>query len=176
MSTTSRRSLAPQETISLSPGDPLRDLFEACKHGDVSRVRSLVTTQNVNARDTAGRKSSPLHFAAGRDNKQLYCSNNRLPLTVSWQHITIMICTLIMRWVILKSRWPFTLNWNIHVLITTLDSKNCFRNECCTECTQSQIFYISFNISSLSQYLILASIMNVFVHMRLEMRDQLMQI
>lgn len=66
MSAASRRSLAPQETISLSPGDPLRDLFEACKHGDVSRVRSLVTTHNVNARDTAGRKSSPLHFAAGR--------------------------------------------------------------------------------------------------------------
>ena len=65
MSTSSRRSLAPQETISLSPGDPLRDLFEGCKHGDVSRVRSLVTAQNVNARDTAGRKSSPLHFAAG---------------------------------------------------------------------------------------------------------------
>ena len=65
MSTSSRRSLAPQETISLSPGDPLRDLFEACKHGDVSRVRTLVTPHNVNARDTAGRKSSPLHFAAG---------------------------------------------------------------------------------------------------------------
>lgn len=61
----SRRSLGPQETISISPGDPLRDLFEACKHGDVSRVRTLVTPQNVNARDTAGRKSSPLHFAAG---------------------------------------------------------------------------------------------------------------
>ena len=62
----SRRSLGAQETISISPGDPLRDLFEACKHGDVSRVRTLVTPQNVNARDTAGRKSSPLHFAAGR--------------------------------------------------------------------------------------------------------------
>lgn len=57
--------MAPQETISLSPGDPLRDLFEACKHGDVPRVRNLVSAQNVNARDTAGRKSSPLHFAAG---------------------------------------------------------------------------------------------------------------
>jgi len=55
----------PQESISISPGDPLRDLFEACKHGDISRVRLLVTAQNVNARDTSGRKSSPLHFAAG---------------------------------------------------------------------------------------------------------------
>jgi len=59
-----RRSLGV-ETISISHDDPLRDLFEACKHGDVSRVRVLVTPQNVNARDTAGRKSSPLHFAAG---------------------------------------------------------------------------------------------------------------
>ena len=81
-----RRSLGV-ETISISHDDPLRDLFEACKHGDVSRVRNLaaqfignfkfffqfcpiqvrvlVTPQNVNARDTAGRKSSPLHFAAG---------------------------------------------------------------------------------------------------------------
>ena len=32
----------------------------------LSQVRLLVTPQNVNARDTAGRKSSPLHFAAGR--------------------------------------------------------------------------------------------------------------
>ena len=29
------------ETISISHDDPLRDLFEACKHGDVSRVRVL---------------------------------------------------------------------------------------------------------------------------------------
>ena len=32
-----RRSLGV-ETISISHDDPLRDLFEACKHGDVSRV------------------------------------------------------------------------------------------------------------------------------------------
>ena len=35
-----RRSLGV-ETISISHDDPLRDLFEACKHGDVSRVRNL---------------------------------------------------------------------------------------------------------------------------------------
>ena len=80
MSTSSRRSLAPQETISLSPGDPLRDLFEACKHGDVSRVRTLVTPHNVNARDTAGRKSSPLHFAAG--------SNTNTRSWIAQQHST----------------------------------------------------------------------------------------
>ncbi|XP_025835265.1 tankyrase [Agrilus planipennis] len=48
-----------------SSSDPLRELFEACKTGDISRVRKLVTPQTVNARDTAGRKSTPLHFAAG---------------------------------------------------------------------------------------------------------------
>lgn len=45
--------------------DPLRELFEACKVGDIARVRKLVNSQTVNARDTAGRKSTPLHFAAG---------------------------------------------------------------------------------------------------------------
>ncbi|XP_075222552.1 tankyrase isoform X2 [Lycorma delicatula] len=45
--------------------DPLRDLFEACKIGDINRVKKLVNSQTVNARDTAGRKSTPLHFAAG---------------------------------------------------------------------------------------------------------------
>ncbi len=49
----------------MSPSDPLRDLFEACKSGDAARVRELVGAANVNARDTAGRRSSPLHFAAG---------------------------------------------------------------------------------------------------------------
>lgn len=46
--------------------DPLRDLFEACKVGDIARVRKLITPTTVNARDTAGRKSTPLHFAAGK--------------------------------------------------------------------------------------------------------------
>ncbi|CAG9818394.1 unnamed protein product [Phaedon cochleariae] len=48
-----------------SANDPLRELFEACKVGDISKVRKLVTPSTVNARDTAGRKSTPLHFAAG---------------------------------------------------------------------------------------------------------------
>lgn len=46
--------------------DPLRDLFEACKTGDLVKVKKLITSQTVNARDTAGRKSTPLHFAAGK--------------------------------------------------------------------------------------------------------------
>lgn len=45
--------------------DPLRELFEACKTGDITKVKKLINSQTVNARDTAGRKSTPLHFAAG---------------------------------------------------------------------------------------------------------------
>uniref|UniRef100_A0A673HRF4 NAD(+) ADP-ribosyltransferase n=1 Tax=Sinocyclocheilus rhinocerous TaxID=307959 RepID=A0A673HRF4_9TELE len=55
-----------------SPGDGVcgaggafRELFEACRNGDVSRVKRLVDSVNVNAKDMAGRKSTPLHFAAG---------------------------------------------------------------------------------------------------------------
>uniref|UniRef100_A0A8C9WJA1 Poly [ADP-ribose] polymerase n=1 Tax=Scleropages formosus TaxID=113540 RepID=A0A8C9WJA1_SCLFO len=46
-------------------GGPTRELFEACRNGDLERVKKLVTPENVNSRDTAGRKSTPLHFAAG---------------------------------------------------------------------------------------------------------------
>ncbi|XP_077206427.1 poly [ADP-ribose] polymerase tankyrase-2 isoform X2 [Paroedura picta] len=45
--------------------EPARELFEACRNGDVERVKRLVRPENVNGRDTAGRKSTPLHFAAG---------------------------------------------------------------------------------------------------------------
>lgn len=63
----SRRSALSTSAESLSnSNDPLRELFEACKTGDLPRVKKLVTPQTVNARDTAGRKSTPLHFAAGR--------------------------------------------------------------------------------------------------------------
>ena len=57
--------------LRVSPSDPHRDLFEACKSGDVNRVRELVTNNNVNARDTAGRRSSPLHFAAGYGRREV---------------------------------------------------------------------------------------------------------
>lgn len=53
--------------------DSGRELFEACRGGDLAKVKSLVTTLNVNSRDTAGRKSTPLHFAAGMV-FQLSCS------------------------------------------------------------------------------------------------------
>lgn len=52
-------------------GEPARELFEACRNGDVERVKKLVSPENVNSRDTAGRKSTPLHFAAGFGRKDV---------------------------------------------------------------------------------------------------------
>ncbi|XP_031842517.1 tankyrase isoform X3 [Nomia melanderi] len=61
-----RSTLTNADSLSGSGNaDPLRELFEACKTGDLPRVKALVTPKTVNARDTAGRKSTPLHFAAG---------------------------------------------------------------------------------------------------------------
>ncbi|XP_076678154.1 tankyrase isoform X3 [Andrena cerasifolii] len=61
-----RSTLTNPDSLSGSVNaDPLRELFEACKTGDLARVKALVTPKTVNARDTAGRKSTPLHFAAG---------------------------------------------------------------------------------------------------------------
>lgn len=54
--------------LSVHVDDPLRELFESCKTGDLVKVRKLINPQTVNARDTAGRKSTPLHFASGTDN------------------------------------------------------------------------------------------------------------
>lgn len=62
----SRRSALSTSSESLnSTSDPLRELFEACKTGNLNKVKKLVSQHTVNARDTAGRKSTPLHFAAG---------------------------------------------------------------------------------------------------------------
>lgn len=46
--------------------DKMSPLFEACKNGDLDAVKKLLTAQNVNSRDVSGRKSTPLHFAAGK--------------------------------------------------------------------------------------------------------------
>ncbi|XP_014295007.1 poly [ADP-ribose] polymerase tankyrase isoform X2 [Microplitis demolitor] len=51
--------------------DPLQELFEACKNGDLPRIKKLVTQKTVNARDTSGRKSTPLHFAAGYGRREI---------------------------------------------------------------------------------------------------------
>jgi tankyrase len=42
-----------------------RELFDACRNGDLNSVKALATQLNVNARDITGRRSTPLHFAAG---------------------------------------------------------------------------------------------------------------
>lgn len=51
-------------------GSPLMELFDACKNGDLQKVkRFLVNSQQrdfVNSRDKEGRKSTCLHFAAGK--------------------------------------------------------------------------------------------------------------
>ncbi|KAM9336972.1 poly [ADP-ribose] polymerase tankyrase-2 [Symphorus nematophorus] len=52
-------------------GEASRELFEACRSGDLERVRKLLAAENVNSRDTAGRKSTPLHFAAGFGRKDV---------------------------------------------------------------------------------------------------------
>ncbi|KAL1122657.1 hypothetical protein AAG570_002984 [Ranatra chinensis] len=72
-----RRPTYSVSTDALSPSpspsssDPLRELFEACKVGDIVKVKKLINSQTVNARDTAGRKSTPLHFAAGYGRKDV---------------------------------------------------------------------------------------------------------
>uniref|UniRef100_A0A8C9T805 Poly [ADP-ribose] polymerase n=1 Tax=Scleropages formosus TaxID=113540 RepID=A0A8C9T805_SCLFO len=58
-------AVSPAAEAPGSGGEPTRELFEACRNGDLERVKKLVTPENVNSRDTAGRKSTPLHFAAG---------------------------------------------------------------------------------------------------------------
>lgn len=61
-------NLASSSTVTVDPG---RELFEACRNGDLAKVKKLVNAHNVNAKDTSGRKSSPLHFAAGFGRKDV---------------------------------------------------------------------------------------------------------
>ncbi|XP_071948207.1 poly [ADP-ribose] polymerase tankyrase-1-like [Antedon mediterranea] len=51
--------------------DANKELFEACRNGDIVRVKKVVNSSNANAKDTAGRKSTPLHFAAGFGRKDV---------------------------------------------------------------------------------------------------------
>uniref|UniRef100_A0AAQ5Y4D3 Poly [ADP-ribose] polymerase n=1 Tax=Amphiprion ocellaris TaxID=80972 RepID=A0AAQ5Y4D3_AMPOC len=64
-------SLSGAPPASPGIGGAFRELFEACRNGDVSRVKRLVDSVNVNAKDMAGRKSTPLHFAAGFGRKDV---------------------------------------------------------------------------------------------------------
>ena len=56
---------AAMSKTSASEVDSESPLFEACKNGDLDKVKLLLTSEIVNSRDLAGRKSTPLHFAAG---------------------------------------------------------------------------------------------------------------
>ena len=51
--------------------DARSNQFEACKIGDLESVKSLVNSSNVNLKDTFGRKSTCLHFAAGFGRKDV---------------------------------------------------------------------------------------------------------
>uniref|UniRef100_A0A671R307 Poly [ADP-ribose] polymerase n=1 Tax=Sinocyclocheilus anshuiensis TaxID=1608454 RepID=A0A671R307_9TELE len=66
----SRCNASPGGSVCGTSG-AFRELFEACRNGDVSRVKRLVDSVNVNAQDMAGRKSTPLHFAAGFGRKDV---------------------------------------------------------------------------------------------------------
>ena len=43
-------------------------ILDACKKGNMKRVKKLLKPENVNCQDTHGRNSSPLHLAAGYNN------------------------------------------------------------------------------------------------------------
>ncbi|CAK9300740.1 unnamed protein product [Gordionus sp. m RMFG-2023] len=45
--------------------DKIKGIFEACKNGDIIRVKLLLNKDNIDCRDDQGRKSTPLHIAAG---------------------------------------------------------------------------------------------------------------
>lgn len=46
--------------------ESIRELFEACKTGDLVKVKKFINPGTVNARDKEGRKSTALHFASGK--------------------------------------------------------------------------------------------------------------
>lgn len=51
--------------FSTSLGDSA--VLEAAKRGNLDKIRKLLTPENVNCRDTAGRNSTPLHLAGDDD-------------------------------------------------------------------------------------------------------------
>ncbi|KHJ42648.1 Poly(ADP-ribose) polymerase catalytic domain protein [Trichuris suis] len=68
------RSQRPEVTLQGSPksfNSADREIFEACRDGDIRRVKKLVSAKNANIRDSIGRKSTPLHFAAGFGRKEV---------------------------------------------------------------------------------------------------------
>jgi tankyrase len=55
-----------QDIADLLRGDAA--LLDAAKKGHLARVHKLVTSQNINCRDSLGRNSTPLHLASGYNN------------------------------------------------------------------------------------------------------------
>ncbi|CAF3561497.1 unnamed protein product [Rotaria sp. Silwood1] len=51
--------------------DTLKELFEACRNGDLVKVKKIITPENINAQDILGRKSTPLHFSSGFGRKEI---------------------------------------------------------------------------------------------------------
>lgn len=45
--------------------------LDACKRGDLERVKKLLTPENINCSDLTGRNSSPLHLAAGYNHLEI---------------------------------------------------------------------------------------------------------
>lgn len=46
-------------------------VLEAAKRGNLAKIQRLITPENINCRDTAGRNSTPLHLAAGYNNLEV---------------------------------------------------------------------------------------------------------
>lgn len=67
MNMSNRKSLELNLSIDDGQTDSaIRELFEACKTGDLAKVKKFTNQATVNARDVSGRKSTALHFASGK--------------------------------------------------------------------------------------------------------------
>ncbi|CAF2591790.1 unnamed protein product [Rotaria sp. Silwood2] len=51
--------------------ETLKELFEACRNGDLVKVKKLISPESINAQDVLGRKSTPLHFSSGFGRKDV---------------------------------------------------------------------------------------------------------
>ncbi|TPP66477.1 Poly (ADP-ribose) polymerase [Fasciola gigantica] len=60
---------AESDVYDLLRGDTA--VLEAAKRGDLLKLQRLITSANINCRDTQGRNSAPLHLAAGYNNVEV---------------------------------------------------------------------------------------------------------
>lgn len=77
--------------------DPGRELFEACKNGDLGKVKKLVDPSNVNSKDSSGRRSSPLHFAAGMLPSHIYFPNLFQTSCTGTETIKTLVCKVYLK-------------------------------------------------------------------------------